>query len=110
MAHRHPYTCPRCGYYTKKKYNMKVHLTGLKKACPATEEDVELTHELVEYLLVNRVYHAPKQEPQQIIVNHINNNQQINNFFGDIEPLQDLIVQHNKKTTLSDFNILCIEE
>ncbi len=97
---------------------MIVHLTRLKKPCPATEEYVELTHEVIDFILVNRVYHAPKQAPQQIIINQTNNNQQINNFFGDIEPLQDLIVQHicpdNKNTqsfaTLTDFNIQCIEE
>jgi hypothetical protein len=93
---------------------MKVHLTGLKKVCPATEEYVELTQDVIEFILVNRVYHAPRQAPRQIIINQTNNNQQINNFFGDIEPLQDLLVQYrcpdNKTTTLSDFNILCIED
>lgn len=117
MSHRHPYTCPRCGYSTKKKFNMIVHLTRLKKPCPATEEYVELTHEVIDFILVNRVYHAPKQAPQQIIINQTNNNQQINNFLGDIgdiEQLQDLLVQHRcpdtKTVTLSDFNIQCIEE
>ena len=62
---------------------MRIHLTNLKKTCPAPE--------VVEYVLVNRVYHnlQQTQAPQQIIINQINNNPHINNFIGDIELLQE---------------------
>ena len=89
MSHRKPYTCPRCGYNSRKKYNMYIHLTNLRKPCPATEQDIEITQEVKDYILINRIYHTPEQ-PQQTIYNYINNNQQINNIIADMDAIQNL--------------------
>lgn len=80
MTKKHPYTCPRCGYVAKQKSHMNKHLYELKKPCPATHQDIELTDEIKQYILNNRVYHPPKQTPEQIIYQQINNIQQINNY------------------------------
>lgn len=57
-----PYTCPRCGYYTQKKQHMHQHLHKSKKPCPA-EVNIDLTPDIKDYILKNRIYHPPKLEP-----------------------------------------------
>lgn len=98
MSQRKPYTCPRCGYNSRKKYNMYIHLTNLKKPCPATEQDIEITQEVKECILINRIYHAP-QQPQQTIYNYINNNQQINNIIADMDAINELQAYFDTKNT-----------
>lgn len=98
MAQRKPYTCPRCGYNSRKKYNMYIHLTNLKKPCPATEHDVEITQEVKECIMNNRIYHIPEQ-PQQTIYNYINNNQQINNIIADIDAIHNLEAYFESKNS-----------
>lgn len=51
-----PYTCPRCNYSTVEKNNMRKHLYGVQKVCPATHNDIELTDEVKEYIMNNRIY------------------------------------------------------
>jgi hypothetical protein len=68
------YTCCRCGYHTKDKNNMRNHLYKRQKTCPATVDDIELTDEIKNYILENRVYKKPKVEkvekiPKSIIIN-----------------------------------------
>jgi hypothetical protein len=75
-----PYTCPRCDYKTKDKYNIRNHLYDRKKECPALENDIELTEEIKEFVLKNRVYQIPKplktpKKPQTIIITPNRNNE-----------------------------------
>ncbi len=70
---KQPYTCPRCGYCTTQKRDMRKHLLTLKKICPATENNIELTMEIKEYLLENRIYFIPKQTKQTKELKIINN-------------------------------------
>jgi hypothetical protein len=56
-----PYNCIRCNYKTKHKTKMSTHLYKRIKDCPATENDIELTNEIKEYILKNRIYRIPKQ-------------------------------------------------
>lgn len=53
-----PYTCPRCNYETRRKYDINTHFTALKKPCPAicVEQDIELSLDIIEYVFKNRVY------------------------------------------------------
>ena len=57
-----PYTCFRCKYKTKDKYNIKRHFDR-KKKCPAVslERNIEMTDAIKEYILENREYHLPKK-------------------------------------------------
>lgn len=67
MAKKHPYTCPRCGYITQQKGDMRKHFLTLQKPCPATKQDIELTPEVKEYILNNRVYLYNKKQKQKHI-------------------------------------------
>lgn len=80
MVKKHPYTCPRCEFSTSKKSNIQAHLYDLKKPCPATILDIQLTDDIKKYVLDNRVYHPPKQTQQQIFNQQININNTINNY------------------------------
>lgn len=55
-----PYSCARCNYVTSNKTDMYKHLYTLKKICPATENDIELTDEIKQYILNNRIFKVPK--------------------------------------------------
>lgn len=106
MTKKQPYTCPRCGYIAKQKSHMNKHLHDLKKACPAINEDIELTTEIKQYILDNRVYHPPKQSQQQIIIQQINNNQQIINYIAklDTKTKLDTYLEHTQ-TNLLPFDV-----
>jgi len=66
------------------------HLYQLQKECRKSENNIDLTDEIKQFILTNRVYHIPKQSPQQVIINQINNNQQIINYIAKIDPMQKL--------------------
>lgn len=52
------YCCPRCGYEIDRKSSMMTHFTILKKPCPCLKSTIELTEEVKEYVLANRVYNT----------------------------------------------------
>lgn len=56
------YECIRCGYETDSKSHMQKHLMQKIKPCPQTMNDIELTDEIKEYIINNRVYRIPKTE------------------------------------------------
>jgi hypothetical protein len=70
MPKKHPYTCPRCEYFTSKKTDMYKHLYNNQKPCPGIVEYLELTDTIKQLILDNRVYHPPKQPTQQLINNN----------------------------------------
>lgn len=80
-----PYKCPRCHYTTTQKGDMRKHMFNLQKPCPATHHNIELTPEIKEHILNNRVYHVPKQTPQQVLNVQINVNQQIHNYIAKLD-------------------------
>ncbi len=55
-----PYTCVRCGYKTKNKTNIHKHLYQRKVFCPA-KNDIELTEEIKDKIMKDRIYHIPKK-------------------------------------------------
>jgi len=102
-----PYHCPRCGYVASQKCNMKKHFYSRTKPCPMFDNDIELTDEIKEYVLVNHIYRVPKkkQTPNTVINQVINNFQQINNVVTQMDPIDKLnkIVEH-KKIDLIEFD------
>ena len=50
------YLCIRCGFNTKIKNDIRRHFYNLKKICPAIKNNIELTDEIKEYILNNRIY------------------------------------------------------
>ena len=57
---RDNYQYPRCGYDVENKYCMRRHFYISKNICPALDNNIELTQEIKEYVLANRIY-KPKQ-------------------------------------------------
>lgn len=98
MPKKHPYTCPRCEYFTSKRTDMNKHLFKLIKPCPAINHNIELTDEIKKHILDNRVYNPPKQPtPQQVINQQINNYQLIVNYINK-KDFQDKISQYLEYT------------
>lgn len=77
------YTCPRCGFKTKQRNDMRRHLNR-KKICPCKDEELILTDEIKEKILKNRIYYAPVVIPISRVCNSNDNVKQIiNNYFTD---------------------------
>jgi hypothetical protein len=85
-----PYSCPRCGYQTDRKGYMKGHLYDLKKECPSVIARVELTEDIKQDILKNRVYHIEDTPKPQSAFQIINNHNVITNFICGIDPLTKL--------------------
>ena len=103
MKHE-PYTCIRCNYSTERKNNMFYHLYKMKKTCPGTKNVIELTEEIKQHIMENRIYKIPDEPKAPTITNIINTNNTINNFIANMDPIEKI----NKYTTfknieLSDF-------
>lgn len=97
MPKKHPYTCPRCEYFTARKGNMHKHLCLTLKPCPATHQDITLTDVIKQYILDNRVYRPPKQTEHQVINQQINNYNLVNNYIIN-KDFQDKITQYLEYT------------
>ena len=64
---RQNYTCIRCGYNTHDRSCIRRHLYIKKKPCQSIENDIELTDEIKETILNNRIYHMPKEKKKHDI-------------------------------------------
>jgi hypothetical protein len=66
---------------------MRNHLYARKHHCPAEKADIELTEEVKEYILNNRIYRvqsAPK--PPSTFITNVYNQQRIHNVVNMISP------------------------
>ena len=86
------YQCCRCGYTTCQKGRIRRHLYQLKKQCPSLSNDIELTDEIKQYILDNRIYKIPEiKAPTNIITNY----NQINNYISSMD-LQEKLEKYIK--------------
>lgn len=88
------YCCPRCKYETNHKAYMRKHLYQLKKECPGTHSLLELTDDIKDHILANRVWHPPPPEerPQPLTINQtINNYNVMNNLVTRVDDLKKLV-------------------
>lgn len=92
-----PYQCIRCGYTTKDKFNMRNHLYKKIKPCPALKTNTELTVEVKESILANRIYKEYKSQIKNIgtFNTSIANNENEKHFIYLIRPAENVI--HNEK-------------
>ena len=58
------FCCIRCGYNTPYRHCIKRHLLK-NKSCPSTKNNIDLTNEIVEHILKNRIY----KKPQNVVKN-----------------------------------------
>ncbi len=101
-----PYTCVRCNYKTKDKRNMRNHLYQRKKPCPATENDMELTDTIKEYILANRIYKVPKEDKQPTFIQNIQYNNTMYNYVNKLDTIDKL----TKLMDYKDKELLFLEE
>ena len=99
------YVCIRCGYKTLKKGNIRHHFDR-KNNCPGLVNDIELTPEIKEKILANRIYKLPKEKKEASIINNIQYNNTINNYIKNMDPLDKI----EKYMTYKDIELLCLEE
>jgi hypothetical protein len=85
-----PYTCIKCGFETDRKSTMYNHLMKKIKSCPASMNKIDLTDEIKEYILENRVYHIPKEIKQIDVVQTIKKQKKINTFITKLDPVDKL--------------------
>jgi hypothetical protein len=86
-----PYMCVCCGYETYHKPSMRNHLYNKKKLCPKIINVIELTDEIKEHILNNRVYHVPQNNSNQTTINQIiNYNNTINNFISNMDTVDKI--------------------
>jgi hypothetical protein len=98
-----PYTCPRCGYETLHKAGMEYHLLNKKRPCPILCNEIELTKEVNEYILANRVYKIQQPIPSTVhtinTINNINNYNTINNFISSLDVVEKITKYTTHKQT-----------
>lgn len=92
---KRPYVCPRCGYFTDVLSNLKQHFYRRKKPCPASDDNIELTEEIMQHVINNRNFKPPPAAPvQQHTVTNVNqtvnNFNTMNNFINNMDPLLKL--------------------
>jgi hypothetical protein len=101
-----PYTCFRCGYKTKEKYNMRLHLFSKKKPCQGIENDIILTDEIKNKILDNRIYHIPKEVKPSTLIQNIQYNNTMNNYIKNMNTLDKL----NKYMEYNNTEITSLED
>jgi hypothetical protein len=97
------YQCCRCGYKTFQKGRIRRHLYHLKKPCPSTSHDIELTDDIKQYILDNRIYKIPETKPATNIITNYN---QINNFISSMDIQEKL----NKYIKYKNIEIMDFED
>ena len=99
------YTCFRCNHQTNNKNDMRKHLYNRKSACPAAsiETDIELTDEIKEYILKNRVYHVPKEKKT---TKRKNTNKKISKKNEDINNTENIHNTNNTNNTENTNNTM----
>ena len=87
---RQDYTCPRCGYHTSRKECMRRHLYQNKRPCPTTSHDIDLTDDIKQYILDNRIYKVPTPQQPPTLVQSINTYNTMNNFVANMDTMDKL--------------------
>lgn len=90
MRMKTPFVCVRCGYETFHKSSMFNHFFKKKKNCPQTLNVIELTDDIKQYILDNRIYRMPSSNPTQVINQTINNYNTMNNFIAGMDAVDKL--------------------
>jgi hypothetical protein len=106
-----PYSCVRCNYTTKNKKDMRKHLYERKKMCPAPnpDNDIEMTDEIKEKILLNRRYTIPlkiKEDKPPTTIQNIHYNNTMNNYVKNMDCLDKI----KKYINYNDIDLVSIED
>jgi hypothetical protein len=81
------------------------HLYKRKKDCPATKNDIELTNEIKDKILKDRIYKIQKVEKPQTptIIKNIQYNNTLNNYIGSMDTFEKLgkLMEYKQLETIS---------
>jgi hypothetical protein len=100
-----PYECPRCNYKTPKKSSIKTHFIR-QKSCPAVVNNINLTEEIKECVLENRVYKV--KDETKTIVQNINYNNTMINFVGNMDAVEKIMrVAQYQQVGINSFDNTC---
>lgn len=94
------FACIRCGYSTPHRHCMKRHLTNNIKICPAIKNNIDLTPDMVEHILKNRIYKKPKnvvKKDTKSVISHNPNNTKLVSKIA----VQNIEKIHNDQSTNS---------
>jgi len=102
MPKSDPYNCPKCGYKTMYKRDMKKHFYCKKTPC-ANNLGVDLTSEIMEYVLIHRKYQNKNIKKEDSKITYNNNN--ITNYVNSLDTLTKLnYTLEYKQKQLIDIN------
>ena len=112
---KHPnYICPRCGYNSDRKTNIKTHFIR-KNICEPTYQSIELTDQVIKYVLKHRIYKHDNNHSTPI-KNHKSTNDKVPmdyivypSTIEDNNNSEKLSSIHNKNTVSHVINS-CIDE
>jgi len=89
---------------------MRTHFHKVQKVCPGSVKDIELTEEIKEHVLNNRVFHIPV-DPSKVTNNVINNYNTMNNFVANMDAVEKIMhLASYKQLELVDFETKVEEE
>lgn len=106
MTRNVPYECPRCGYNTRDKRNMRRHLFLTQRTCPGSKNVIALTDDIKNHVLENRVYKVTQKDtqPTMTINQTINNYNQILNYVNKMDVVDKITkFTEYKQTPLVEF-------
>ena len=106
MPKKPNYCCIRCGYETDLKSNMYRHLFLKKTSCPQLKNLIELTDEIKQHIMDNRIYIIPKVEKPTKIINNITNNNKMINYIINMDTIEKL----EKYTNYNQLEILDFDD
>jgi hypothetical protein len=97
---------------TSRKPDMRTHFQKVLKVCPGAVNDIELTDEIKEHVMNNRVFHVPLAVDPTKITNHvINNYNTMNNFVANLDCVEKIMcLASYKQLELMDFETKVEEE
>jgi hypothetical protein len=98
------YVCPRCNYSTPLKKCIKRHLYDKKTPCP-DNNNLALTEEIKEFVMINKKYHPPKNSKKSLIQNITNYN-----TLNAIVSGMDLVEKLNKVLNYSNSRTLDFDD
>jgi soluble cytochrome b562 len=69
---------------------MQYHLLHTIKPCPGCKNDIELTEDIKERILLNRIYHIPVQQTPLTFNQIINNNNTVINYIANMDTVSKI--------------------
>lgn len=93
------YQCPRCGHETNRKHDMMKHFENRKTPCPACFNVIELSQEIKDFVLQNRIYKVV-QNTNHVVNNIVHQYNVFQNILTRMDPI-DKITEYIKQKEIA---------